>query len=66
MFMEFGDHSPICDSYVKSEDSLYDLVQGRILKVTGIQNVEVDILVEKISPNPDAGLDMLGKAFTDI
>jgi DNA-binding Lrp family transcriptional regulator len=66
IYKVFGDHSLICEVYTKSVDSLYDLIQSRILKVPSIQNVEVDILIEKISPNPDAELDMLGKALTDI
>jgi len=59
IYKVFGDHSLICEVYTKSVDSLYDLIQSRILKVASIQNVEVDILIEKISLNPDAELDML-------
>lgn len=61
IFKVFGDHSLICEVYTKSVDSLYDLIQGRILKVASIQNVEVDILIEKIALNPDAELNMLGR-----
>jgi DNA-binding Lrp family transcriptional regulator len=64
IFKVFGDHSLICEVYTKSVDSLYDLIQSRILKVASIQNVEVDILIEKISLNPDAELDMLNKVFS--
>jgi len=66
IFKVFGDHSLICEVYTKSVDSLYDLIQSRILKVASIQNVEVDILIEKISLNPDAELDMLSKASSII
>ncbi|MDD1748202.1 MAG: Lrp/AsnC family transcriptional regulator [Methanomassiliicoccales archaeon] len=55
----FGDHSLLCEIYAKSVDSLYDLIQNRILKVSNIQNVEVDILIEKIPLNPNAELDLL-------
>jgi DNA-binding Lrp family transcriptional regulator len=55
----FGDHSLLCEIYAKSVDSLYDLIQNRILKVPNIQNVEVDILIEKIPLNPNAELDLL-------
>lgn len=55
----FGDHSLICEVYAKSVDSLYELIQNRILKVPNIQNVEVDILIEKIALNPNAELDLL-------
>jgi DNA-binding Lrp family transcriptional regulator len=54
----FGDHSLLCEVYAKSVDSLYDLIQNRLLKVTNIQNVEVDILIERISLNPNAELDL--------
>jgi DNA-binding Lrp family transcriptional regulator len=54
----FGDHSLLCEVYVKSVDSLYELIQNRLLKVTNIQNVEVDILIEKIALNPNAELDL--------
>jgi len=55
----FGDHSLLCEVYAKSVDSLYDLIQNRILKITNIQNVEVDIFIEKIALNPDAELDLI-------
>jgi DNA-binding Lrp family transcriptional regulator len=55
----FGDHSLLCEVYAKSVDSLYDLIQNRILKVPNIQNVEVDILIEKIPLNPNAELDLM-------
>jgi DNA-binding Lrp family transcriptional regulator len=55
----FGDHSLLCEVYTKSVDSLYDLIQNRILKVPNIQNVEVDIFIEKIVMNPDAELDLI-------
>ena len=66
IFKVFGDHSLICEVYTKSVDSLYDLIQSRILKVASIQNVDVDILIEKISLNPDADLDMLSKVSSII
>jgi DNA-binding Lrp family transcriptional regulator len=66
IFKVFGDHSLICEVYTKSVDSLYDLIQSRILKVASIQNVEVDILIEKISLNPDAELDMLSKVTSIV
>jgi DNA-binding Lrp family transcriptional regulator len=58
----FGDHSLLCEVYAKSVDSLYDLIQNRILKVPNIQNVEVDIFIEKIPLNPNAELDLLNIA----
>jgi DNA-binding Lrp family transcriptional regulator len=59
IYKVFGDHSLICELYTKSVDSLYDIIQSKILKISGIQNVEVDILIESIVMNPDAELDML-------
>ncbi len=55
----FGDHSLLCEVYTKSVDSLYDLIQSRLLKMPNIQNVEVDILIERIGLNPDAELDLI-------
>jgi DNA-binding Lrp family transcriptional regulator len=60
----FGDHSLLCEVYARSVDSLYDLIQNRILKITNIQNVEVDILIEKIPLNPDAELDLFSLSQT--
>ncbi|MDD1746960.1 MAG: Lrp/AsnC family transcriptional regulator [Methanomassiliicoccales archaeon] len=55
----FGDHSLLCEVYSKSVDLLYDLIQNRILKIPNIQNVEVDILIEKIPLNPNAELELM-------
>lgn len=54
----FGDHSLLCEVYVRSVDALYDLIQNRLLKIPNIQNVEVDILIERITLNPNAELDL--------
>lgn len=59
IYKVFGDHGLICEVYVKSVDSLYELIQSKILKIPSIENVEVDILIERIDLNPDAELDML-------
>jgi DNA-binding Lrp family transcriptional regulator len=59
IYKVFGDHGLICEVYVKSVDSLYELIQTKILKVPSIENVEVDILIERIDLNPDAELEML-------
>lgn len=50
----FGDHSLLCEVYVATVDDLYQLIQDHILKIPGIQNVEVDILIDRIDMNPDA------------
>lgn len=55
----FGDHSLLCEVYSKSVDSLYDLIQNHILKISNIQNVEVDILIDRIALNPDAKFDQI-------
>jgi DNA-binding Lrp family transcriptional regulator len=54
----FGDHGLICEVYTKSVDSLYALIQDRILKIPNIHNVEVDIVIDRMSINPDAEFDM--------
>jgi DNA-binding Lrp family transcriptional regulator len=61
IYKVFGDHSLLCEIYARSVDSLYELIQNKILKIPGIQNVEVDIFIEKIVINPDAELDILAK-----
>jgi DNA-binding Lrp family transcriptional regulator len=55
----FGDHNLVCEVYTKSVDSLYLLIQGKILAIPNVHNVEVDILVERIALNPNADLDMI-------
>jgi DNA-binding Lrp family transcriptional regulator len=55
----FGDHNLICNVYATSVDSLYELIQNRLLKISNIHNVEVDILVEKMVMNPNAELNMI-------
>jgi DNA-binding Lrp family transcriptional regulator len=60
----FGDHSLVCEVYTKSVDNLYQLIQGRILGIPNISNVEVDILIERIVLNPDADLNMIAPQTT--
>jgi DNA-binding Lrp family transcriptional regulator len=55
----FGDHSLLCEVYVATVDDLYQLIQDQILKIPGIQNVEVDILIDRIDMNPDAEFSTL-------
>lgn len=55
----FGDHSLLCEVYVATVDDLYQLIQDQILKIPGIQNVEVDILIDRIDTNPDAEFSTL-------
>lgn len=54
----FGDHGLICEVYTKSVDALYALIQDRILKIPNVHNVEVDIVIDRMSMNPDAEFDM--------
>lgn len=55
----FGDHSLLCTIYTTSVDSLYELIQTRILKIPSINNVEVDILIDSLTVNPHAELDLI-------
>ena len=55
----FGDHSLLCEVYVPTVDDLYQLIQDHIMKIPGIQNVEVDILIDRIDMNPDAEFSTL-------
>ncbi|MHC1709680.1 MAG: Lrp/AsnC family transcriptional regulator [Methanomassiliicoccales archaeon] len=54
----FGDHSLICEVYASSVDSLYDLIQDKIVNIPNVQRVEVDILIERIPINEDAMFDL--------
>lgn len=58
IYKSFGDHNLICELYTGSVDELYELIQDRMLKIPAIHNVEVDILVDHISVNPNADLDI--------
>ena len=59
IYKVFGDHSLLCETYTRSVDSLYELIQNNILKIPGVSNVAVDILIERLVLNPDAELDIL-------
>lgn len=57
----FGDHSLVCNIYTTSVDALYDLIQERMLKIPNINNVEVDIIIDCVTINPNAELDIFQK-----
>lgn len=57
----FGDHSLVCNIYTTSVDALYNLIQERILKIPNINNVEVDIIIDSVTINPNAELDIFQK-----
>ncbi|MBI0584210.1 MAG: Lrp/AsnC family transcriptional regulator [Methanomassiliicoccus sp.] len=54
----FGDHGLICVVFTASVDSLYELIQNGILKIPNVHNVEVDIVIDRLSINPDAEFEM--------
>lgn len=54
----FGDHGLICIVYTTSVDAFYAFIQDRILKIPNIHNVEVDIIIDRLTLNPDAEFDM--------
>jgi len=58
VYKVFGDHSLICEVYSTSVDSLYDLIQDKIVNIASVQRVEVDILIERIPINEDAMFDL--------
>jgi len=60
----FGDHNLLCHIYAHSVDSLYELIQGRLLKIPNIVNVEVDIIIDKVSINPNAQLDLVARTLS--
>jgi DNA-binding Lrp family transcriptional regulator len=58
VYKVFGDHSLMCEVYSTSVDSLYDLIQDRIVNIPNVQRVEVDIIIERIPINEDAMFDL--------
>jgi DNA-binding Lrp family transcriptional regulator len=58
VYKVFGDHSLVCEVYSTSVDSLYDLIQDKIVNIPSVQRVEVDILIERIAMNEDAMFDL--------
>jgi len=58
VYKVFGDHSLICEVYATSVDSLYDLIQDKIVNIPNVQRVEVDILIERMPINEDAMFDL--------
>jgi DNA-binding Lrp family transcriptional regulator len=58
VYKVFGDHSLICEVYSTSVDSLYDLIQDKIVNIPNVHRVEVDILIERIPLNEDAMFDL--------
>ncbi|MCX6651514.1 MAG: Lrp/AsnC family transcriptional regulator [Methanomassiliicoccales archaeon] len=58
VYKVFGDHSLICEIYSTSVDSLYDLIQDKIVNIPNVQRVEVDIIIERIPINEDAMFDL--------
>lgn len=63
IYKTFGDHNIICEIYTKSVDELYEMIQTKLLKMPSIKNVEVDILVERVTMNVDADLAIYLKSF---
>jgi len=56
IYKTFGDHNIICEIYTRSVDELYEMIQTKLLKMPSIKNVEVDILVERVTMNVNADL----------
>lgn len=59
----FGDHNLLCSIYTTSVDELYDLIQDRLIKIPNIKNVEVDIIIDVVTTNPNAELDLFQKNY---
>ncbi len=58
----FGDHSLLCEIYVTAVDSLYELIQNRIMTIPNVKNVEVDIMIERIATHPEAELNFIASS----
>lgn len=58
----FGDHSLLCEIYVSAVDSLYELIQNKIMTIPNVKNVEVDIMIERIAAHPEAELNFIASS----
>jgi DNA-binding Lrp family transcriptional regulator len=58
IYKAFGDHNLICELYTKSVDDLYELIQMQVLNIPSIQNVQVDVIVERMVIDENADLKL--------
>jgi len=58
IYKSFGDHNLIAEIYTKSVDDLYELIQTQILNMPIIQNVQVDVIVERMVVDENADLKL--------
>jgi Lrp/AsnC family transcriptional regulator for asnA, asnC and gidA len=63
IYKTFGDHNIICEIYTRTVDELYEMIQTKLLKMPSIKNVEVDILVERVTMNVNADLAIYSDSF---
>lgn len=58
IYKSFGDHNIVCEIYTNNVDTLYEMIQTKLLKMPSVRIVEVDIIVERMTLNRDADLDV--------
>ena len=58
IYKSFGDHNLIVELYTKSVDELYELIQEQVLPIPSIQNVQVDVIVERMVVDENADLKL--------
>jgi Lrp/AsnC family transcriptional regulator for asnA, asnC and gidA len=58
IYKTFGDHNIVCEVYTRNVDELYEMIQTKLLKMPSVRNVEVDIIVEGVTMNENADLDL--------
>jgi len=63
IYKSFGDHNLIAELYTKSVDELYELIQTQVLSMPIIQNVQVDVIVDRtvVDENADLKLHKKGR-----
>jgi len=58
IYKSFGDHNLIVELYTNSVDDLYELIQTQVLNMPIIQNVQVDVIVDRMVVDENADLKL--------
>jgi DNA-binding Lrp family transcriptional regulator len=58
IYKAFGDHHLVCEVYTKDVNALYSMIQSVLLENPSIKSIEVDALVERVSVNENADIQL--------
>jgi DNA-binding Lrp family transcriptional regulator len=58
IYKAFGDHHLVCEVYTKDVNELYSMIQSVLLDNPSIKSIEVDALVERVSVNENADIQL--------